>query len=74
MTRFDAYVALLTLPDAADLPRRARHYTQPGKANRQTMKVTLERAWLRHRMHAAGEEAVILSVRRAPVQLVRRRA
>ena len=75
MTRFEAMRALLDLPDDPYLPPRARRYVQAGDPlRRDAIKLNLERAWLRHRAQQLGEEAEIVSVRRTPIRLVRKRA
>ena len=73
--RYSAYCRLMAMPDAPDLPSRGRRYTQPGTTARDTLKLHLERAYLRHRIAASGrEESTILSVRRWPLHLVKRSA
>ena len=72
--RYDAYRALLAKEDPPGLPRRARRYLLAGDPlKRDRIKLELERAYVRHRMLDAGHEAVIVSVRRMPLRLVRRR-
>lgn len=70
---YEAYRALLAQPDPPDLPTRARRYTQPGKVEKDAIRVGLERAYLRHRHQAAGrEDGEIVSVRRTRLRLVAR--
>lgn len=66
IARYDAYRALLALPDPVDLPPRARRYVFAGDPNRrERLKLHAERAYLRWRYaKAAREESEIVSVRR----------
>jgi hypothetical protein len=73
--RYDALCALCALPDAADLPPRGNHCTCSGNAAaKDRVKRELAGAYVAYRMQQRGEEATIVSVRRSPLQLVRRRA
>lgn len=72
--RYSAFCRLLAMPDAPDLPSRGRRYTQPGTTARDTLKLHLERAYVRHRMQDAGREGgEIVSIRRWPLRLLRRK-
>ena len=64
--RAAALLALMQLPDSADLPKRGRRYLYPGDAKRRdVIKRDLERAYLRWRMQDAGkDESSIVCVRR----------
>lgn len=76
VARYDAYCELLALPDPNDLPARTRSYVYAGDPHRrERLKLELERAYLRHRKADYGtESAEIVSVRRSPLRLLKRRA
>lgn len=73
--RYNAYCALLAQPDPSDLPARTRSYKFAGDPHRrERLKLELERAYLRHRKADYGtESAEIVSVRRSPLRLLKRR-
>lgn len=72
--RYTAFVTLLAMKDPEDLPKRSRRWTQPGKPGRDALRLELERAYLRYRIQEAGrDESAIVSVRRWPLHLVRRK-
>jgi len=55
--RYLAFVALLSQPDPADLPRRAHVWTQPGDEHRtESVMPGLLLRWLQHRLLAQTEE------------------
>jgi hypothetical protein len=74
--RFDAYCLLLAVPDPPEMPHRGRRYTQAGSSAllKDGMKRHLALAYLGHRLFHAGDEAVIVSVRRTRLRLMRRSA
>lgn len=74
--RYDAYCALLDLPDLPCLPARTRRYLCAGDPLRkERLKLEFERAYLRHRKADYGtERAEIVSVRRSPLHLAWKRA
>lgn len=66
MTRAEALAQLLAMPDPPDLPKRGRKYVLGGKPFQQErMRMEIERAYIRHRIMAAGiDESAVVSVRR----------
>lgn len=76
--RYEAFCALLALPDPPEMPKRGRKYLQPGadSKRRETLKRDLERAYSRERVADAGRaESSIVCVRRgAGAFQIRRRA
>lgn len=72
--RQDALRQLLARADPPDLPHRGRRYTYAGNPVLQdALKQELERAYIRHRLQAAGViEESIGAVRRYALRLVQR--
>jgi hypothetical protein len=66
VARYDAFCALLALPDDPALPPRERRDVFAGDPNRrETLKRAAERAYLRWRHLDAGrDESAVVSVRR----------
>lgn len=75
IARYNAYIAILALPDLPCLPARGRTWKFAGDAGRrESLKRDLARAYVEHWKADFKDEGAIVSVRRSKLHLVRKSA
>lgn len=73
MTRQEALFTLLTQNDELSLQHRGYRYTQTRKGDADLQKRALGIAYVERRRHEYGKDiSCVVSLRRAPIQLVRK--
>ena len=74
--QYESLSALLAMPDPPDLPPRRHHRTYEGELSRKDrIKWELAAAYVGHRMLMRGQQdAVVSSVKRLPLRLVKKTA